>query len=254
MDLKTQRLLDRIKRDLLENLEENLVGIYLHGSLALGGYNPAVSDVDFIVVVKEALSKEQKMWLVADFEEHWMDDAPEKGLELHVMVLSAAQHYRYPPQFDFHFTNNLLAQYHQNPTQLIQMMQGEDVDLVAHLAVLQQAGKTLYGAAVQDVFAPVPAEDYWKSIVWDIQDAEQLVMAQPMYVILNLCRALAYKETHQLLSKEAGASWALQQLADEWMPLVSQALSAYRQQGKLAYTEDMLAWTHYMLKRMELTQ
>ena len=36
-----------------EILGENLVGIYLHGSLAMGCFNPQKSDIDLIIVVNE---------------------------------------------------------------------------------------------------------------------------------------------------------------------------------------------------------
>ncbi len=38
-----------------EILRDNLVGVYLHGSAVMGCYNPAKSDIDLIVVVKEPL-------------------------------------------------------------------------------------------------------------------------------------------------------------------------------------------------------
>lgn len=49
-----QIYLDKIKALFVEELSENLVGIYLHGSLAMGCFNPSRSDVD-LVVVKESL-------------------------------------------------------------------------------------------------------------------------------------------------------------------------------------------------------
>ena len=41
-------------------LGENLIGIYLHGSMAFGCFNPLKSDIDLILVVKESVSKETK--------------------------------------------------------------------------------------------------------------------------------------------------------------------------------------------------
>ena len=37
-------------------LGDNLTGIYLHGSAAMGCFNPKESDIDLLVVVKDALS------------------------------------------------------------------------------------------------------------------------------------------------------------------------------------------------------
>ena len=40
-----------------EILRENIVGVYLHGSLAMGCFNPKRSDTDLIIVVNEPLIK-----------------------------------------------------------------------------------------------------------------------------------------------------------------------------------------------------
>ncbi|MDQ0195648.1 nucleotidyltransferase domain-containing protein [Paenibacillus wynnii] len=40
----------------LKELSGNLLGIYLHGSLAMGCFNPLKSDIDFLIVVKDKLT------------------------------------------------------------------------------------------------------------------------------------------------------------------------------------------------------
>src|SRR4051812_32518722 len=46
-------LLDRTK-NILDN---NLVGFYIHGSLAMGGFNPKSSDIDILVVTTIPIAK-----------------------------------------------------------------------------------------------------------------------------------------------------------------------------------------------------
>lgn len=41
-------------------LQDNLVGVYLHGSAVMGCYNPAKSDINLIVVVKESIEDSVK--------------------------------------------------------------------------------------------------------------------------------------------------------------------------------------------------
>ena len=43
---------------LKDKLAANLVGIYLHGSLAMGSYFPPKSDMDFIIVIKDPINAE----------------------------------------------------------------------------------------------------------------------------------------------------------------------------------------------------
>ena len=42
-------------------LGENLVGVYLHGSAAMGCFHPKLSDLDFIAVVEESVPDAAKL-------------------------------------------------------------------------------------------------------------------------------------------------------------------------------------------------
>ena len=55
------RLLHEIRRTHTEILGENLVGLYLHGSIAFGCFNPQKSDVDYIAAVREPDRKSTRL-------------------------------------------------------------------------------------------------------------------------------------------------------------------------------------------------
>ena len=57
-------ILDEIVKSYYGIFKDNLVGIYLHGSLALGCFNPKVSDIDFLIVARDKLSLEVKREVV----------------------------------------------------------------------------------------------------------------------------------------------------------------------------------------------
>lgn len=68
-------------------MKNNLIGIYLHGSYVLGSYNYSVSDLDYLVVVKKALSFKDKQQLMNfTVDKLWLI-APAKGLKFHVLLL-----------------------------------------------------------------------------------------------------------------------------------------------------------------------
>jgi hypothetical protein len=48
-------LIDRLLADVRTAVGPHFVGLYLHGSLAAGDFDPARSDIDFVVVTSEAL-------------------------------------------------------------------------------------------------------------------------------------------------------------------------------------------------------
>lgn len=52
-EIKAQ--LTRITESWKTHAGESLVGVYLHGSVALGAFQPASGDLDVLVVVKDAL-------------------------------------------------------------------------------------------------------------------------------------------------------------------------------------------------------
>lgn len=107
-------------------------------------------------------------------------------------------------------------------------MKGEDKDLAAHFMIIKQYGITLYGEKIENVFAEVPREDYIDSILEDVKGAEEDIAAEPVYAILNLCRALAYLQDGVCLSKLEGGKWGLSHL--------------HMEEGQLrAFAERMLA-------------
>lgn len=47
---EVNEILGKLKFEVKEILDEQFIGMYIHGSLALGDFNPESSDIDFIVV------------------------------------------------------------------------------------------------------------------------------------------------------------------------------------------------------------
>lgn len=54
-----QGILDGIVSKSKEIIEEKLVGIYLHGSMAMGCFNSDKSDIDVIMVIEDDISDTQ---------------------------------------------------------------------------------------------------------------------------------------------------------------------------------------------------
>ena len=57
-------IMDRICSGYRDILGENLLGIYVHGSIAFGCYNPHKSDIDFLVVTECAPDLLQKQHML----------------------------------------------------------------------------------------------------------------------------------------------------------------------------------------------
>ena len=207
-------------------LGENLVGVYLHGSAVMGCFNPAKSDLDFIVVIDKPMNDETKLAYM-DMVVALNADAPAKGIEMSIVLRDVCKPFVYPTPFELHFSERHIKWYSENPTDYVQKMNGTDKDLAAHFTVIRERGKCLWGVPVSDVFAEVPATDYMDSLWEDICDAPDEIENNTMYFVLNLARVMAYKKDGSVLSKKEGGEWALKNLPGEFAPMVRAALEEY---------------------------
>ena len=96
-------LLDRFTEESRNILGENMVGIYLHGSGAMGCFNPAKSDLDLLIVVENTMTDEIKRAYM-DMVIRLNEEAPAKGLELSVLRRVACQNFVHPLPFELHFS------------------------------------------------------------------------------------------------------------------------------------------------------
>lgn len=105
--------------------------------------------------------------------------------------------------------------------------EGEDKDLAAHFTIINHRGRCLCGAPIKEIFDDVPIRDYIDSIWNDIADAEDEITDNPMYIILNLARVLAYVKDGLVLSKKEGGEWALDNIPEVYHSLLHNALKEY---------------------------
>ncbi|MBR4928788.1 MAG: nucleotidyltransferase domain-containing protein, partial [Oscillospiraceae bacterium] len=82
--LETEELLKRYTEESRRILGDCLVGIYLHGSLAMGCYNPNRSDIDLIVVTDGSLTDEVKREFL-DMTVRYNAQGPAKGIEMSIV-------------------------------------------------------------------------------------------------------------------------------------------------------------------------
>ena len=240
-------------------LSDNLMGIYLHGSAVMGCFHPEKSDIDLILVVKDEVSdtvKRQFMDMVVELNSR----APKKGLELSIVKEEVCKPFVYPTAFELHFSVAHLNWYRANPEDYVAKMKGTDKDLAAHFTIIYHRGKVLYGKAIREVFAEVSHEAYMDSIWCDIEGAAEDILDSPMYIILNLCRVLGYKEEGLILSKKEGGEWMLRQLTekdhgtltDDFSGLIAAALKEYTAGEKMELQEDLgRRFAEYMLERIK---
>ena len=221
-----------------EILKDNLVGIYLHGSAVMECFNPAKSDLDLIVVVKEFLTDAEKRSYM-DMVVELNTKGPEKGIEMSIVRQSVCKPFAYPTPFELHFSIAHLDWYRKDPKDYISKMKGEDKDLAAHFTIINHRGRCLCGAPIKEIFDDVPIRDYIDSIWNDIADAEDEITDNPMYIILNLARVLAYIKAGLVLSKKEGGEWALKNVHERYHSLIQDALIEYAEDRNIFYDTNL---------------
>ena len=210
-------------------LGDNLVAIYLHGSLAMGCFNPELSDIDLLVIERQGMSVETKYRLIDSLLS--ISNAP-RPIETSFLVEQDIHPFSHPLPYDLHYSEtwrkreskeqvNGSWQHRNDETK-------HDVDLSAHLMVSLHRGVTLYGPSPTDILPTVPSEGYKKAIVGDYIDARDERSVMAFYFVLNACRVHAFIFKGYILSKDEGGMYGLEQLPTSPHSVIKQALMVYR--------------------------
>ena len=193
-------LLSAYARHLAEQVDRTLpgdvVGLYFHGSAALGGWNPARSDVDVLVVVNDGArsAADRLPRLLVDSAR----TAPGTGLECSVVTLAEAQHPRSPWPFLLH----VVGERHD-----VRIVYGRDTpgdkDLLIHYLISRHRGWAVVGPPPAQVFGEVSEDAVRVYLAGELRWG--LDHAGLAHALLNACRCAFYAENQAILSKvEAG--------------------------------------------------
>ena len=244
-----ERLADAFAREAVCAFGDLLVGVYLHGSAAMGCFRPDVSDLDLIAVVSRPPGDaEKRAFMEAVVRLH--EAGLKKGIEMSVVVRAVCDPFVYPTPYELHFSAMHLARWRADPDGYVRDMKGTDRDLAAHFAVIRERGRRLWGLPVKDVFGEVPRDLFLDSVWNDVAGAEREIQWNAAYLTLNLARALAYAQESLILSKREGGEWALEKIPDRFAPVVREALREYGG-GEAARGGDAAKeYARYMLGRI----
>jgi len=200
--------LDTLLAGLQQRLGDALVGVYLHGSLLLGGFGPR-SDVDVLAVVSRPTTDAERSALGELVAK--ISGSP-RPLELDVLVESDLRPWRHPARFDFHYSDSGGVE-----------VDGENADLAAVVAVARTGAASLFGPRPGDVFEPVPRADYVDAILEDFRALDRVLRVYTRSIVLALARMWADLATGEIHSKAGAVDWALERLPAEHRPVLARA-------------------------------
>lgn len=204
-------------------LGERFVGLYLYGSLASGDFNPARSDIDFVVVTEAELPDEAIRTLEAMHNRLWATGG-KWMLKLEGSYIPRQDLRRYNPQdgpFPCVNEGMFYLAHHES-------------DWIIQRSILRESGLTIAGPDIRPMIDPVSQEDIRAAVTGYLDEWWRPMLDNPerlrsreyqAYATLSMCRALYTLRHNRVASKTASARWARQTLGELWVPLIDRALA-----------------------------
>lgn len=200
-------------------LDDNLVGIYLYGSLVTGDFDERASDIDLVVVLNQGLDASSFNALDA----------------LHQQVVA-----RYPAWQDrlelAYISLDALRRFRERRSQIAIISPGEPFhqieagrDWLISWYMLRETGLALCGPAVASLFDPIAKSEYIEAVQRHIEGYRQPTsfaadISNWSYIVLTTARGVYTVLQGQPPSKAQAAAWAKASFP-QWARLIELALS-----------------------------
>lgn len=228
-------------------LGPNLAGLYLHGSLAAGGFDPDSSDIDVVAATTAPLSAAAFAALAAMHTRLRAGAGPWAArLEGSYIPLSALR--RYDPADAVHARLSTDGRFAFEPHE-------GDGPILRH--VLRANGIALAGPAPHTLIEPVTPDDLRHATRAILVEWWQPQLADPhrlyrrdyaAYAVLTMCRALYTLEHGAVAPKPDAARWALTILDPRWQPLIGWARTR-RQHDTAVAVDEVIALIRLVIAR-----
>jgi predicted nucleotidyltransferase len=204
-----------------------LVGMYAHGSAVLGGLRPD-SDIDVLAVASRPTTREERRALIESLlAVSGARVSPRRGrpIEFDLVVASDIRPWRYPPRFDFHYSELWRDRFETGDADPWTVKENPDLASVVTVALLGE--EPLVGPHLSEVLDPVPRADYVDAVLRDVDTVDEYLPWDTRNVVLTLPRIWSAIATEEVHSKESAARWALTRIPTEHRAVLERALSAY---------------------------
>lgn len=216
------QVLSSLREGMINVLGDNLVGMYLMGSLSYDAFNPHNSDIDLVVVVKEPISQNQLSFMER-MHQHVALKNPKwaKRIECSYVPCVFLSSIAPPKTPRPYFGEGIF--YQEAPY---------GNEWIINQYLLYNHGISLYGPEFKTLVNPIHIEDVQEACVKDflqewqpkINDLEWLSNSHyQSYIVLNLCRILYTVLQGAVGSKVESAHWVKNKLCPEWRPLIEVA-------------------------------
>lgn len=217
-----------LKEEIKKILKVNFIGFYIHGSLAMGGFNPNSSDIDVLVVTFKTMKVDIKRLLAQFLLNHSNLPFP---VEISFLNREQLRDWQHPCSFDFHYSEFWRERYQNDLLRgsynFLNDDTSTDTDLAAHITITNHRGICVEGEPIDKVFPSVPRLDYISSIIGDFEDCLQNIKVEPIYCTLNLIRVYWYLKEGVISSKLEAGNWGCRVLPQDFSKTVRNVVNIY---------------------------
>jgi len=244
-------------------LGENLVGIYLVGSIASGDFD-LDSDVDFLVVTNTELTEANTKALQdIQIKIHGIDCYPAKHLEGSYISISDLNDWSTVGQKQLYYFDNGSTTYEHSTH-----------DNQWHVRwILRERGITLAGQKPETILKSIPLNEMFSEIKTTMLQVMKLFedeINRPLsffnsrfgqsFAVLTYCRMLHTLHTGTVQSKKAGVKWAKQFVEPKWVNIIDQAwneregvrfLVKIHQRAELTLLHETLDFIKYAVAQLD---
>ena len=226
---KVSALLQDLTKQLPIVLGQNLVGIYLHGSVTHGAFNSKRSDVDGIVVTRRDLSDAQFRKLDA-----WLaQTAKSNPWTARLQMLFLVKNELLIPN-----TRGCLYQFG------VLTRSGSDGNPIIWLDFLT-SGRVLFGPRPESFLPEITPQMIFTALERELSYLREEIGEKPnsewrdvpmyrAYAVLTVCRVLySFRKGGTIVSKPRAAKWAIKYLPEEWRKIIRAALT-FNETGRVS--------------------
>lgn len=228
-------LLEALVKELQRILDNNLVGVYLYGSLVWGDFDYDTSDIDLMIAINQNLETQEKVQLQL----------------LHQHITEKYQGMNNRTDI-FYITTDTLKKGVREST-LEVFFPGKTLhekktgyDDIMNVYFVEKKGLTLYGPSVPELTTPISTEQFIQAVKMYTQGWSEAITKtshtreNQSFIILTMCRALYANKEKAQLSKLKAAEWVLKEYP-EWTTLIQNAIT-WRGNWKNEMVNDEIAF------------
>jgi len=219
------RTLDLLLSEATKVLGNQLVGMYLYGSLSSGDFDPQSSDIDFLVVTTSTLSDKGIADLEAMHHRIWKSGL-KWASKLEGSYIPKREIRRHDPR------NGPCPTI--NEGQFYLDKRGSDWIIQRH--VIREQGIVLAGPDPKTLIDPVDPDDIRQAVKGVLQEWWLPMLEDPSWLkrhgseyhafaILTMCRALHALEYGTIVSKPMAARWAQKELGERWSQVIERSIA-----------------------------